>query len=63
MLSELIIDFLPAVVGAACIAGILSLFVNRLRGNRKIKALGGWATIVPSKCFGMSFLLRIWGHS
>ena len=61
MLSELFSDFFPAVVLAAVTAGVLSFIITRLRAQRKIKQLGGWAKLIPSKFFGKFWLTVLTG--
>lgn len=54
MLTDLVVEFAPAVAGAAAVAGVLSYMVNRVKEKRKTQKLGGWAFQVKTHplCFG-----------
>lgn len=52
MLTDAILNFLPAIIGAGLVAFVLSLIVNRIKYNRKIENLGGFAKEIRTKFFG-----------
>lgn len=52
MLLDLMLHSAPAVLVSIGVALVLTLAFARIQQNRKIKALGGRAKVLPTKCFG-----------